>query len=252
MHMSLIKCPECGKDVSDKAEVCLNCGYNIAKHFEKIEKENQERIKRENEERREKEEFERRMEKVKLPPKHRISWYISCMCFGIMFLLVFIVYLSFNDSPKGYEVAICLTISALFLIVFPIRIFKSENKRYEKILSDVEGYKKGQVQYQMWKENSRQVAQPNVLKCRICGSQNISVFLQATNATSKGESEIRKKNVITRTGNKAGRAGMIMATGGLWALTPKKSDYKEISKESTELSQIKMAVCQSCGHSWKI
>lgn len=25
--MALIKCPECGKDVSDKAEVCIHCGY---------------------------------------------------------------------------------------------------------------------------------------------------------------------------------------------------------------------------------
>mgnify|MGYP002678385284 CR=1 FL=1 len=27
--MALIKCPECGKEVSDKAEKCLNCGYPI-------------------------------------------------------------------------------------------------------------------------------------------------------------------------------------------------------------------------------
>ena len=25
--MALIKCPECKKDISDKAEVCPNCGY---------------------------------------------------------------------------------------------------------------------------------------------------------------------------------------------------------------------------------
>lgn len=25
--MGLIKCPECGKDISDKSKVCLNCGY---------------------------------------------------------------------------------------------------------------------------------------------------------------------------------------------------------------------------------
>ena len=25
--MSLIKCPECGKDISDKAQSCPNCGY---------------------------------------------------------------------------------------------------------------------------------------------------------------------------------------------------------------------------------
>lgn len=29
--MALIKCPECGKQVSDKAEFCPNCGYPISK-----------------------------------------------------------------------------------------------------------------------------------------------------------------------------------------------------------------------------
>lgn len=28
--MALIKCPECGKEVSDKAEECIHCGYPIA------------------------------------------------------------------------------------------------------------------------------------------------------------------------------------------------------------------------------
>ena len=28
--MSLIRCPECGKDVSDMAASCPNCGYPIA------------------------------------------------------------------------------------------------------------------------------------------------------------------------------------------------------------------------------
>ncbi|MCB6202766.1 hypothetical protein [Extibacter muris] len=29
--MSLIKCPECKREISDKAEVCIHCGYPIAK-----------------------------------------------------------------------------------------------------------------------------------------------------------------------------------------------------------------------------
>lgn len=29
--MAMIKCPECGKEVSDKAEVCVNCGCPISK-----------------------------------------------------------------------------------------------------------------------------------------------------------------------------------------------------------------------------
>lgn len=36
--MALIKCPECGKEISDKSEVCIHCGYPIAKYgFEKEE-----------------------------------------------------------------------------------------------------------------------------------------------------------------------------------------------------------------------
>lgn len=29
--MALINCPECGKEVSDKAKACPNCAYPIAK-----------------------------------------------------------------------------------------------------------------------------------------------------------------------------------------------------------------------------
>ena len=29
--MALIKCPECGKEISDKATNCINCGFPIAK-----------------------------------------------------------------------------------------------------------------------------------------------------------------------------------------------------------------------------
>lgn len=33
--MSLISCPECGKEISDKAENCIHCGYPISKSEEK-------------------------------------------------------------------------------------------------------------------------------------------------------------------------------------------------------------------------
>ena len=38
--MALIKCPECGREaVSDCAESCPGCGYNIKAHFERIKEE---------------------------------------------------------------------------------------------------------------------------------------------------------------------------------------------------------------------
>ncbi len=27
--MALIKCPECGKEVSETVDLCINCGYQI-------------------------------------------------------------------------------------------------------------------------------------------------------------------------------------------------------------------------------
>lgn len=35
--MALIKCPECGKEISDKAEKCIHCGCPIMTNFEQEE-----------------------------------------------------------------------------------------------------------------------------------------------------------------------------------------------------------------------
>ena len=38
--MSLIKCPECGKEVSDRSEICVGCGFPIKEYlFEKSKNE---------------------------------------------------------------------------------------------------------------------------------------------------------------------------------------------------------------------
>ena len=71
-------------------------------------------------------------------------------------------------------------------------------------------------------------------------------------AKTKGKSEVRKKSVVTRAGNSLGRAGMIAATGGLWALTPKKSKYKEKKSSKTDINSKQMAICQDCGKSWEV
>lgn len=36
--MALIICPECGKEVSDKADVCIHCGYPLHKYIEEEKK----------------------------------------------------------------------------------------------------------------------------------------------------------------------------------------------------------------------
>lgn len=90
------------------------------------------------------------------------------------------------------------------------------------------------------------------LTCRKCGGYNIQVTLNAVKETGTGKSEVRKKSIVTRTANTAGRAGLILATGGLWALTPKKSKYTENFKETTKIHNQKICICQDCGFSWQI
>lgn len=34
--MSLIKCPECGKEISDKASACIHCGYPLGSNTSDI------------------------------------------------------------------------------------------------------------------------------------------------------------------------------------------------------------------------
>ena len=34
--MALIKCPECGKEVSDKSAICIGCGYPIRENIEEV------------------------------------------------------------------------------------------------------------------------------------------------------------------------------------------------------------------------
>ncbi|GFI44867.1 hypothetical protein IMSAGC019_00175 [Lachnospiraceae bacterium] len=36
--MALINCPECNREVSDKADICPNCGFGVAKYIERQNK----------------------------------------------------------------------------------------------------------------------------------------------------------------------------------------------------------------------
>lgn len=261
LKMSMVKCPECGHDVSDKSDKCLNCGYGVADHFRRIEWEKQNQIAKEDEERRKKEDFDRRMANVKIPKKNTLLWktvVVFCMFYGALVFFAALI-----GGYSTFETFGALIMCILIFGVLPISIYRRKCKKYNEIQANIDGYKRKQVEkqikYEELKERNSQVmqpnvlsAQPNALKCRKCGSRNISVSFQTIGNNSKTTGEVRKKSVATRAGNKVGRAGMIMATGGLWALTPKKSNYKEIQKGKTKTIQVKIAICQDCGKSWRV
>lgn len=77
------------------------------------------------------------------------------------------------------------------------------------------------------------------MKCSKCGSENVMVVSEQTKGKTKvsGTSPLRK----------FGRFFMIFITCGLWLLVPKK---KVTGK--TKYKNDTVAICQNCGHKWKV
>lgn len=85
--MALINCPECGNEVSDKADVCPKCGFNIGKYLQ----EEKERSEKEEKERKYREEKDKHDEKIKVLKNKlfgskikKIVWIVSIiLCVGL-------------------------------------------------------------------------------------------------------------------------------------------------------------------------
>lgn len=147
--MALIKCPECGKEVSNMAAACPNCGYGIREHFEQqqrvlaaIEHQRVSEIKKQEAATKAIQEREKRIEETKLPEKPKKGRIIfnSIMC-GIMALIGWFGVLT------GLGV-IWLIIAILFtvLTVSAPKFYKEEVGRYEYATKNPNEYKRSVVE----------------------------------------------------------------------------------------------------------
>lgn len=73
------------------------------------------------------------------------------------------------------------------------------------------------------------------MNCPNCNSERVNVQI------------VTDKVKTNHTGllHSLGRLMLILCTCGLWLLVPKR-------KENSKMHNSKLAVCQDCGHSWKI
>ncbi len=101
-------------------------------------------------------------------------------------------------------------------------------------------------------DEPKQNQTPNRIKCPQCSGENINIQIIQGNGNIKGKSEILERSALNKAGNKAGRTAMIAMTGGLWALTPKKSDFIEKNESISSFQYKKICICQQCGNSWEI
>lgn len=186
--MSLVKCPECGKkNVSDKAEMCPNCGYNIKEHFDKIqEQEFGEDYNTENDY--ELEEWEKQWRdnalkeiKMPLPPKpiDFILPFSICLALGIMCFLL--------PEPVNVIGFIFFLIVGICLGIYFVN---SADKKYQQAINDFEEYKQQVVNEEIEKIQheimEQQIAESIQLHCPYCNSTDISKIGVVNRAVSVG------------------------------------------------------------------
>lgn len=238
--MALIKCPECGKEISDKASACPNCGYPIAIEIPlhgNIDDE-EEIILSDN--------MCQTLDDKKIKKADKLmNESNECSAGAFVLIIVGVVFLFINS-------AIAILLFTLSVILFFAK--DSKNKNLKNFLGDdYEEYmnlKKLETESKQEKINLNN--QSKSYCCPFCGSSNLTFSINTIGEMERGRAEIRKKSAVTRSVNNLGRATMTMATGGLWLLTPKRSKYKEVKKTKTVYNQEKIAICQSCGKDWTI
>lgn len=178
--MALVRCPECGKEgVSDSAEMCPECGYNIREHYQKIEEE--EILKRIEERRLEKEKSE--LDQIKIPdppgmidflaiPIGLLPFALLCLIIpqplniiGFLFFLILGLYMGweqYNDAKKKYHLAL------------------TDFKKYQQVVLQEQKARKVQREREaLEKQMSKTTYTPN---CPICGSANVQKISVGTRA----------------------------------------------------------------------
>ena len=160
--MALTKCPECGKEVSDSAENCPNCGYGIKIHFEKLRIEQQK-----------KEVYERKLKNVRMPeePKKMNAAYWLAIFSG------FVALCSFAASPITGIIGIGF---ACWMCYLGSKQYNREMEEYNLAKSNFEQYQREVVQKQ------EQRAREEALKprCPQCNSTNIEKISTTNRAIS--------------------------------------------------------------------
>lgn len=222
--MALITCTECGKEFSDKAIACPNCGCPTAEVINCL---------KEQEEKPSKNICQNCGAITDINEEYcnncgfRIKPYANTGSASLKEIT--------SAQDKAYTICPnCKTHNPLGRFTCKNCGYKYTLNQYEKSIV-LEMFSSGNIQ------------------CPTCNSYNVNVSMIAETAKSFGKAETRKKSLITRTANATGRAALNTLTMGAWGiLTPKKSKYSESKYEKTTISYQKCAICQSCGHSWKL
>lgn len=197
--MSLIKCPECNKDVSDHADMCSNCGFNISEYIKEIKYE-EEKNKRINE-------IIKTIEIPKKPKKLKPineNFYTTLNIIAgiLLFFSICICFYISQDLIQNYSFSLMVllgisSITSLCIFVFgshdkdekkqELKEYEIQLKQYNNYIENPEEYKIKIAKQQYDKEEvsrliqNKRIEQQTIPKCPTCQS----IDIRKISATSK-------------------------------------------------------------------
>lgn len=180
--MSLVKCPECGKEgVSSSAVACPSCGYGIKSHFDKIkndeiekEKEDEMREKSEALRKSSEDDLKKRSSTIKVPTKRPFinGYLIASGLLAAEGVLMFFV-------KETGTALVCVFVVLLFLYSGMEKL-KKRQKIFDDYISDKQKYKEEIVKLQDREKAEKELVKScwekgdSRVKCPHCGSNNVS------------------------------------------------------------------------------
>lgn len=176
--MSLIKCPECGKEkVSDTADSCPECGFGIKSYYNELKNEETVRLDIE----KMKDEFYQTFEMPEKPIKKLYPYEIRQLVIGLVIPLLCILFVGIFFKVPIFLLLTVIICIALWQIYCTYSSFNSRYYSsladYNKSLADEEQYKENKfIEYLEYNANQDNLHnnEETKIKCPRCGSTQIT------------------------------------------------------------------------------
>lgn len=181
--MALIKCQECGKEVSDKSENCIHCGYGLKQHFEEIKKKEIEKKANEIEEKNRAIKLEQETQMINPPSSKPIM--NGSILFGIFWMFLAIV----MACLQSWGLALVEGFFAFVLLMGGYSKLQESRELFEKYSNNPDEYKKQlaldkihieELQKQMQENKQNKNNLQGQIKCPTCGSINVNRITTST------------------------------------------------------------------------
>lgn len=224
--MAIIRCPECGKDVSDTSPSCIHCGFQLAKHFSKLQAQN--------ELQKELDEKLRSIENMDTPEKPNpfeeegLWWFIVFLFMGggtfICWLHIDLVLSDMSGMPGAFVLGLLFIALALLLIRGIFNRHKRNVANYKQKVESWDEYKEAEKEriiseYKIYSENIMRYGnrdgkpegesqqKEHIVKCPACGSTEVKKISTAKKVVSTefwglASSDIGKQMVCEKCGYK--------------------------------------------------